>query len=1211
MHLLATQSRRVEDGSEAIDLCQTPSDIVILSAADTELSCLASAYGGWQGEKPTLRLANLTRLQHPYSIDLYLEKTISQSRLILVRLLGGAAYWRYGVEELYAHCQKTGKILFLLPGDDKPDEELRRLSSPIFYDEAFAYLQEGGIENSCRLMEMLAVLLGQAIPIRPPLPLPRYGLWEEIPVREGRPVVAMIFYRALLQAGQTEVVREMVRALDERGYQLLPLFAQSLKEKDAVLFLKRIYAQYKPRITLNCLSFALNESLFGDHPVFQVLFSSDTESSWLENNRGLSPRDLAMQVALPEMDGKILTRTITFKAEALFDRVTQCSILRPKAISERILYVAEMVSAWIRLQEKPVEKRCIGVVLANYPNRDGRIGNGVGLDVPQSLLAILSEQEKAGYAINGIPGDVKELMELLTEGPTNAHPGKQSDYVLPMEEYKKFFISLPRILQEAVLKRWGDPQSDPFVIDTGFHLAIHRFGSTWVGLQPARGYQIDPVQTYHDPELIPPHYYIAFYAYLRRQCDAIIHLGKHGTLEWLPGKALALSAQCWPEAILGTMPLFYPFIVNDPGEGTQAKRRSSAVIIDHMMPPLTRAEIYGPLAELEQWIDEYYQAAQLDPRRLADLSKKIIERVKSLGLDKDCGIEAKDKESDALVKLDNHLCELKELQIRDGLHVFGQVPAEKEDLLVALTRLPRGKGLEENQSLLRALANDLGMDFDPLRIDPAAPWEGVRPAALEDGFIWRSQGDSLERLEKLALDLVNGERQLLESWLETKQVLSFIETKLRPMLEESAKNEIQGLLTGLKGLHVPPGPSGAPSRGRLDVLPTGRNFYSLDTRSVPTQSAWALGWRSASQLIDLHKQEHGSWPKSFILSVWGTSNMRTGGDDIAQALAFLGVRPLWEESGRVTGFEILPLSVLDRPRIDVTLRISGFFRDAFPAQIDLFDSAVRAVGALTEPYSQNPLAAQMQKELAELMEQGVPEKLARLRAGHRIFGAKPGAYGTGLQTMIDEGLWTSHDDLGKMFIEWGSYAYGGGVQGEKQADRFAQRLHHVDAVLHNQDNREHDILDSDDYYQFEGGLTAAIRHVTGQIPAIWHNDHSNPEAPKSRTFDRELGRIVRGRAVNPKWIKGVMRHGYKGAFEMAATLDYLYAFAATTGLVSAQHFQALYEAYLADHQVRDFIAEHNPAALKEMSQRFLDAIQRGLWQVKSNSIPEQLEAWSR
>ncbi|MFQ6017644.1 MAG: cobaltochelatase subunit CobN [Kiloniellaceae bacterium] len=1241
MHLLQARPGGIADGSEAVDLGQSPGDIIVLSAADTELANLAAARGDFAVDFPRVRLANLMNLAHNMSVDLYAESVIGRAKLVVVRLLGGTSYWPYGVEQLSAVCREQGIPFALLPGDDQPDAALVALST--LPREAchrlWQYCVHGGPENARNLLAYAASLIGFAADWAEPKALLRAGIYwpgldnpglEGLRARwaGGAPVAAVVFYRALLQAGNLAAVDALIDALGRAGVNPLPLFAASLKEPVSAETLSRILAEAAPEIILNATGFAVSspgaarrDSPFdaADCPVLQVVFSGGTQAAWAEGTQGLSARDIAMNVALPEVDGRVLSRAVSFKGTARFDPATEAPIVTYAPVQDRVAFVAKLAASWLRLKRTPAGKRRIAIVFANYPNRDGRIGNGVGLDTPAGAINLLRALSDAGYRVEDMPEDGNALIARLTAGPTNAaRAGRALRERYSRTAYAEYFASLPEAVRAAVTARWGPPEQDPFFVPGkrgAFAVPAFRLGNVVIGLQPARGYNIDPKTSYHDPALIPPHGYLAFYAWLRREVDvhAVIHMGKHGNLEWLPGKALALSAACYPEAALGPLPHLYPFIVNDPGEGTQAKRRTQAVIVDHLTPPLTRAESYGPLADLEQLVDEYYEAAGVDPRRLKVLREEILDLTRRIGLDRDCGIAGADDAEAALGKLDNYLCELKEMQIRDGLHVFGASPrgAQLADLLVALTRLPRGQGTGD-ASLIRALAADLGLNgFDPLDCEMAAPWTGPRPAALAapPGLgPWRTHGDTLERLEALARALVAGETAPHPAWTATKAVLDSVAGGLRAAVAASGPAELAGVLAGLDGRFVEPGPSGAPTRGRVDVLPTGKNFYSVDTRVVPTPAAWHLGWKSACLLVARHRQEQGAWPRTLALSAWGTANMRTGGDDIAQGLALMGVRPTWETaSRRVTGFEILPLSVLDRPRVDVTLRVSGFFRDAFPAQIDLFDSAARAVAALDEPPEQNPLAARVRGEQAALIAQGLDDKAAAKRAGFRVFGAKPGAYGAGLQALIDERGWESEADLARAYIAWGGYAYGAGAEGAPAQALFEARLKGVEAVVHNQDNREHDLLDSDDYYQFEGGLSVAVHHLAGARPKVYHNDHSRPESPKIRTLEQEVARVVRARVVNPKWIEGVMRHGYKGAFEMAATVDYLFAFAATTRAVGDHHFDAVFEAYLEDDAVRDFLVRNNPAALSEMAGRLIEAQDRGLWQPRANSTRPRLD----
>jgi len=1193
MHLLLAEPGRIE-GAEAVDLGQSPGEIVVLSAADTEISALAQAQRRIP-DGPALRLANLGRLQHNLSVDLYVEAVVAQARLVVVRLLGGRGYWSYGVERLVEVCRANAIPLALLPGDDKPDADLASLSTvaPEAATRLWRFLVEGGVDNAAGFLAAAAHLIGRGDAAPDPAPLPRAGLYRR--ATGGRPVAALVFYRALVQSGTLAPVDDLIRALDAVGLEAEAIYVSSMKDEGA----RALIVEAAPDIVLNATGFSAGVLEGLDCPVLQVVFAGSTEEDWRADARGLRAADLAMNVAMPEVDGRVLSRAVSFKTMRARDPLTEADLVDYASVPDRIRFVAALASSWVRLAQTHVADRRVALVLANYPNSDARIGNGVGLDTPQSAADVLAALAQAEYFVADRPESGAALMARLLVGPTNARAeGRRGGAHLPLSRYRAWLSVQPREVATAVTERWGDPESDPFVQAEAFVLPIHRFGHVAVMVQPACGYNIDPDSTYHDPDLVPPHGYLAAYLWLRREfgIQAVVHLGKHGNLEWLPGKATALSGLCWPEIALGPLPHLYPFIVNEPGEGTQAKRRSAAVIVDHLTPPLTHAGAYGPQAELEHLIDEFYLAATLDSRRVDPLSRDILDRCRKAGLDRDCDIEPADDTRAALQKLDRHLCRRKDLQIRDGLHVFGTSPEGelRAALLVALVRVPRGTR-PEDASLIRALADDLTLGIDPLTEDPAS--------LAPDG---RRVGTLVDMVEARALDLVAGRAVADLSWTRTRAVLTEIEARLAPCVAASGPAEMNALLDGLDGRFVAPGPSGAPTRGRPEVLPTGRNFYSVDIRSVPTPAAWTLGWKSASLLIERHAMDHGDYPRRIALSAWGTANMRTGGDDIAQALALMGVRPTWDTaSRRVTGFEILPLSILARPRVDVTLRVSGFFRDAFPGLIDLVDSAARAVARLDEPEADNPLAASVRRDRDRLVAQGLDPATAALRAGFRVYGSKRGAYGAGLQALIDERGWKTEADLAGAFLAWGSYAYAAGREGVPEP-MLAERLATIDAVVHNQDNREHDLLDSDDYYQFEGGLAVTVAHLSGARPAVYHNDHSRPENPRIGTLSDEIALIQRGRAANPKWIEGVMRHGYKGAFEIAATVDYLFAFSATTGAVRDDQFDLLFDAYLADERVRGFIEGANPAALRDIAARFDEARMRGLWQPGGNRRPALL-----
>ncbi len=1235
MHLLRTQPGGFVPDDSIADLGQTPAELVILCSADSNLALLAETAQQLPGDYPSLRLANPMQVQNHASVDLYVDEVLRHAKVILISLHGGIGYWRYGVERLVELAAKGVKLI-LVPGCDRPDPELSGLSteSAEDRDRLWHYLRQGGKHNALALFNFIATRwLGGDYPWVEPQTLPRTVIYHpqntnadlarwQADWRADQPVAAVLFYRSHLQAANTGFIDVFCERLSAQGLNPLPIAVASLKEAGCMSAIQDWLDEVDCEVILNTTGFAQSNPeapdvrpFRRDIPVIQAICAQDNEPAWRASAQGLGPRDLAMHIALPELDGRIISRPISFKDLAWHSERSQSDVVCYRAQPGRMDFVAELARRWVLLARTANADKRVALILANYPTRDGRIGNGVGLDTPAAALNILKGMKAEGYPVEDLPESGTALIHALLGGVTNdpdsldQRPCHQS---MAMDEYLAAFQELPEANRDAVMARWGAPQTDPMCRDGRMMIAGLRFGMTFVGIQPARGYNVDHSAVYHDPDLVPPHGYLAFYFWLRKRygAHAVIHVGKHGNLEWLPGKGVGLSEHCWPDAILGPMPNIYPFIVNDPGEGAQAKRRTQAVIIDHLMPPLTRAETYGPLRDLELLADEYYEAQLLDPRRARELQKDILRLVRETHIDRELAMDGDaSSEADAAVwlpRLDTYLCDLKESQIRDGLHVFGESPTGRLriDTLLAMVRVPRGDGRGGQASLLRVLSQALALDFDPLDCDLGAPWTGDKPQVLHEVSAepWRTTGDTRERLELLAAQMIEQIASGIEvsNRFENKglsEVVDSLHEVVIPRLDACGPAEMSNLLGALSGRFVPAGPSGAPSRGRLDVLPTGRNFFSVDVRNLPTMTAWRIGFQSANLLLERHLQDHGDYLRQLGLSVWGTATMRTGGDDIAQAMALMGVRPVWATgSQRVDDFEILPLSLLDRPRVDVTLRVSGFFRDAFANLIRLFDAAVQAVAALDEPDDMNPLAARVRQEREQLQRDGLDVEQAAKQAGWRIFGAKPGAYGAGVQNAIDGRLWQSREDLAEVYLNWGGYAYGGSDEGTPARDGFAKRLSQVQAVLQNQDNREHDLLDSNDYYQFQGGMLAAVESLSGEKVASYHGDHSQPDLPKIRTLKEELNRVVRSRAANPKWIEGVKRHGYKGAFEMAATVDFLFAFDATTELIDDHQYALLADAYLLDASTRDFIQQHNPDALRDMTERMLEAQQRGLWQ---------------
>ncbi len=1345
MHRLAATPGGWDNTTEGVVFIeQTPAPIVLLTAADTDISALNQALNQLPKEFEEIRALSLLQLQQQLTIDTYAETVLGHARLIILRILGGRAYWSYGLEVVKEVVNSTDAALIVMPGDDRPDLDLMSHStvSLTVVNRLWKYFTEGGVDNFCHgLMYVSDRVLSTDYQPPRPSPVANIGFYrpaalaqtsqteigpkdypkpssstdvnansksaesflshpkvvssaviEESPntfdksdfyllsnteilnaeresftlgtrntstsgyvLKKGQKATArigIIFYRAHYLSGNTKVIDAIAAALEKRNLVPVPIYVSSLKELDVQQALIQ-YCQPEDKhrsidLLLNTTSFAITGFQSGgsasersperlratlwqrlDIPVLQLICSGSSRDYWQRHPQGLAPRDIAMNVALPEVDGRIITRAVSFKAAETADTSLQTDVVIYQPEGDRIDFVADLALKWIQLRRTAVQDRQVALILANYPNRDGRMANGVGLDTPASCLEILRSLQQAGYTVTDLPANSDALMAQLAAGITNdpeGHGLRPINQTLSLESYRSFFRTLSPAVQAGIVNRWGEASKEWQRFNAADKEANYlpisgiQFGNVFVGIQPSRGYDIDPSLNYHAPDLEPTHAYLGFYYWLRTHfgVQAMVHVGKHGNLEWLPGKGIALSSDCYPEAAFGAVPHFYPFIVNDPGEGAQAKRRSAAVILDHLTPPMTRAELYGPLQQLESLVDEYYEAQNLDPTRLPIIGPKILNLLQSSQLQQELALsvfQTSNQTSDLqtwLPTIDGYLCELKEAQIRDGLHIFGQCPTgdQLRDLVVAIARHPNS----EHMGLSRAIAKTWHLDLDPLTADPATSYQST----LRQTESCRTTGDVIEQIENYAADLVS---QLIDSppppspvppfpipHSPLPSVLTWIAHTLLPNLRQTT-HEITHLLHGLNGGYIPSGPSGAPTRNRPDVLPTGRNFYSVDIRAIPTESAWDVGRKAAEILIESYTQEQGEYPRTLGLSMWGTAAMRTGGDDMAEALALLGVRPVWDgPSRRVVDFEILPLSSLGRPRVDVTLRVSGFFRDAFPNLISLFDQAVTAVASLNEPADQNPLAAQVQKDYKQWQAKGLDSHQSAARSRYRIFGSKPGAYGAGLQGLIEAQNWESDADLARAYINWSSYAYTGNADGHSAPEAFSQRLENMQIVLQNQDNREHDLLDSDDYYQFQGGLTAAVKAKRGNAPVTYFGDNAVPENPKVRSLQSEIARVYRSRVINPKWIKGVMRHGYKGAFEMAATVDYLFAYDATTGCVADHMYTGVAEAYVFDTEVRDFVEKSNPWALRDMAERLLEANQRGLWKEADEKMVDRLRA---
>ncbi|MGQ0630618.1 MAG: cobaltochelatase subunit CobN [Sporichthyaceae bacterium] len=1209
-----------------------PGTHLLLSTSDTDL---LSARGSGRG----YRLANPTK--KPLADTLAMLDGVD---LVIVRMLGGYRDWQDGFDALRAQAAAPGgRPLVVLGGEVTPDADLMALSTvPAgVAAQAHAYLAYGGPENLAQLHAFLAdTVLLEGEGFEPPTATPEWGHLERptAPASEGsaaiattssdatgggvRPTIGILYYRAHHVSGNTDFVHGLADAVEAAGGRAMPLYVSSLRAPEEALLDELRTADALVVSVLAAggrrpagASAGEDDETWDvqalaalDIPILQGLCLTWSRETWSASDDGLSPLDVATQIAVPEFDGRIITVPFSFKeidADGLPTYVPD---------TERCARVAGIAVRHARLRHVAPAQKKLALMLSAYPTKHARIGNAVGLDTPASVITLLHALREGGYDVGPLDGDgalpglaardgdalIHGLIAAggqdpawLTDGHLTGNPVRIS-----AAAYRAYFDTLPAELREAMEAHWGPAPGELFVDrttdpDGEIVLAALIAGNVALMVQPPRGFGENPVAIYHDPDLPPSHHYIAAYHWLGAKApgcfgaDAMVHVGKHGNLEWLPGKTAGMSAACGTDAALADLPLIYPFLVNDPGEGTQAKRRAHATLVDHLVPPMARAESYGDITRLEQLLDEYSNIAAMDPAKLPAIRAQIWTLIQAAKLDRDLGLTDKpeggrphDAEFDEFIlHIDGWLCEIKDVQIRDGLHILGQVPAGEAriDLVLAMLRARQMWGGQV--AALPGLREALGL--------------------AEDGSATLAETDAVEATARslvAAMDAAGWDPTAVDSIAQDEQVaaiLRFAATEIIPRLDRTG-DEIAHVLHALAGGYIPSGPSGSPLRGLINVLPTGRNFYSVDPKAVPSRLAYATGASMADSLLARYKADHGEWPRSVGLSIWGTSAMRTSGDDIGEVLALLGVRPVWDEaSRRVTGLEALEPSelILDgepRPRVDVTVRISGFFRDAFPHVVTMLDDAVQLVAALEEDAEQNYVRAHVQADLA------TPGADAR-RATLRVFGSKPGAYGAGLLPLIDARTWRTDADLAEVYAVWGGYAYGRNLDGVPARADMETAYKRIAVAAKNIDTREHDIADSDDYFQYHGGMIATVRALTGKAPDAYIGDSTNPSAVRTRTLSEETARIFRARVVNPRWIAAMRRHGYKGAFELAATVDYLFGYDATAGVVQDWMYEKLTQSYVLDPEQRKFFAESNPWALHGITERLLEAVDRGLW----------------
>ncbi|MBM7519846.1 cobaltochelatase subunit CobN [Nocardioides nitrophenolicus] len=1151
------------------------------------------------------------------------------SDLVVVRLLGSPQQYDGELAALRA----TGRPLVVLGGEQTPSAELMETSTvPVgLAAEAHRYLAEGGPRNLAQLHAFLSdtvLLTGEGF--EAPEVIPAWGLVERpgaiVPAQKHRDAprtgafeqglsrVGVLFYRAHQASGNTAFVHALCDAIDATGSAVgVPIFAGSLRAAPDELFtaLGELDALVVTVLAAGG-SVPAGASAGGDDetwdveriaaldiPVLQGLCLTSSRAEWDASDDGVSPLDYANQVAIPEFDGRISTAPFSFKE--LDDAGLPSYVADP----ERAARVAGLAVNYARLRRVPNAEKRIALMLSAYPTKHSRIGNAVGLDTPVSAVRLLRRLRDAGYDVGDGFG-VLDLEDDTEAGDTLIHAliaagGQDEEWLtsgqltdahvrITKAEYDAWTADLPADLRGDMVEAWGESPGTLFVNDSGeIVLATLRAGNVVLMIQPPRGFGENPVAIYHDPDLAPSHHYLAAYRWVEHGfgAHAVVHLGKHGSMEWLPGKNAALSASCGTDAAIGSMPLIYPFLVNDPGEGAQAKRRAHATIVDHLVPPMARAESYGDIARLEGLLEEYDKISAMDPAKLAAIRGEIWQLMHAAELHRDLGLEEKPEDDDFddfLLHVDGWLCEIKDVQIRDGLHVLGQAPEgeARVNLVLAILRAAQVWGGQSHA--VPGLRAALGLA-------PEAPTTEVDRVEAE-------ARELVEAMEKAGWDPARVAD--LHASPEVRQVLAFAATQVVPRLARTT-DELDHTLHALDGGYVPAGPSGSPLRGLVNVLPTGRNFYTVDPRAVPSRLAWQTGQAMAESLLARYVEEEAAYPESVGLSVWGTSAMRTSGDDIAEVLALLGVRPEWDEaSKRVHALTVIPLEELGRPRIDVTVRISGFFRDAFPHVVAMLDDAVRMVAELDEPLDQNFVRAHAAADLAEHGDER--------RARTRIFGSKPGSYGAGILQAVESGSWRDDADLAEVYTAWGGFAYGRDLDGVPAADDMRANYRRIKVAAKNIDTREHDIADSDDYFQYHGGMVATIRALTGSAPKAYVGDSTTPDAVRTRTLQEETNRVFRARVVNPRWIGAMQRHGYKGAFELAATVDYLFGFDATAGVVHDWMYESLARSYVLDETNQEFLRKSNPWALRSIVERLHEAKDRGLWESPDPEVLAALQA---
>lgn len=1055
----------------------------------------------------------------------------------------------------------------------------------------------------------------------------------------AKPTVGILFPQSQWLNGDLLVIDALVESLEGMGANALPIFFTSSPNSvsgsigAAETVRRYLIGPDGPRVRSLIITTGFSQLTLGnpgngmrrdvdnffeefDVPVIQAMTTMQTAEAWETNTGGLTSMELASNVVWPEYDGQIISVPIG----SMQPRADQTRVAVP--IMDRVEKVASLALAWGKLKALSPGERKLAILLHQNPPRNDQVGGAFGLDAPESVACLLKTLAAQGYIVDHLPsgGDdvVKELLAGISNDLDWLSPDEMAGRAVGKVEtsvYEGWISKLPFQTQEAICRDWGRPPGTLFVADGKLLVPGVMDGNIFIGLQPPRGLLEKASELYHSTEVTVPHNYLAYYRWLKEVfgAHAIIHMGTHGTLEWLPGKGVGLSSACPPDAVLDAIPHLYPYVIGNPGEGMQAKRRSEAVIIDHLIPTLARGGSYGDLADLDSDLQGYFQATNAGQREKASgMVDGIAAKMRALSLGDDLGLPASitlDELKERLPSIYDYISQLKDNLIKDGLHVLGRPPSNDklDETVCSLTRLCNGSV----PALRGVIAEHLGADMKDLQ---DRPWE----ISEEKGMV---KGALLEEIAARGMDLVSRmgaegydrekalgiARELYPGDENIRKVVEFICGTLVPNLRRTS-DEMGLLLHGLSGGYVPPGPSGCVSRGNAHLLPTGRNFYSIDPSSIPTQASWALGVEMANQMIERHVKEKGAFPESVGIVVFASDTMKTGGDDIAYILWLMGLRPLRSgHGGGVIGLETIPLKELGRPRMDVTLRITGLFRDVFPNLVELIDDGVHTIASLDETEEENYLIRHMREEMVKDIAAGIPEDEARSQATMRIFGCPPGGYGGGVSELIETSAWKEKEELARSYVSWGCHAYGRGLRGQRSPDLFQRRLGRLSVTVKNHESRELDLLETDDDYIYLGGMNAAASTYGDGDHISLMGDSSDPDRPRTRSVAEETKFVFRSRALNPKWLEGLKEHGYRGAQELSQFVDFSFGWDATMEIIEPWMYEAIAERFMFDQETRDWIERVNPYALRQMAGRLLEAAQRGMWDA-SDDVVERLQA---